>query len=1190
MSEPAARIQLVEGGGMMELCPNPKEGQKRQRASQKDHFDFGISSPLEFYFTSGEKRRRRRLLLLSWLHPGSGMTRRRRFRLLVVLLYMSLLLLSFSGQSLTLNAKSFSRHHPFQQQQQQQHHQCDSSRTTTSTTTTVLFFSSSPRSSSSSSFERDKTMREKARKRHYIDSRFNSTTISPKRQPPAMAHRIHRTRVFTKWGSRYSRNSSSSTRMARASHAAVQFNKLLQQTIQEHNKGLLHQNGAQLAEDLLSQRIANATILIRMHQQQEPQSRTTKSSALTAATATNFTTKNDSSSLAQERYGDDCFCDVENYRYCSFDTVSVNIVMQAWARQHSISAAQHADDLLMLLLQLEQEQQQQSQPVLLLLQADSYSYAAVLHAYAKSGGKVAAAQRATELLSQMMMRMTTTTTVTAGTTPTPIRRRLLLDTDICHNAVMDAWAASGHCLAGHRALEVLKQLQTLGLLQSRISYNACIKAFARNGQAVQAQEILDIMKNQQLVADGNNALSSLSPDKVSYSTCIHAWAKVAAMQEKSKKQTRSSSSDGSSSSSSSSSSEEATSPAEKAEALLREMEQVYEQTRDESLRPDVVAYTSVLSAMTKSWSSSSRHHQQQQLQHQQQQHDKVMQLISRMEHYSGEKPNAAFFNAWIHWMSKTTIEDDSSAVVAERILRYMQSEYEKHLSRQQQLEHAPSVEFGTSSSSSSVNTAGRVNVCLLRPCKVTYTAVIAVLARVGTLDAAQKAHDLLNELESLWRTNNKDPAYMPNAKTFASVLNAWARCSAGTAAAASCFDDNEMVAVERADELLDRMDRLYEETGESKELRPNLIVFVQVFQILARLRDPKVAAVKSKELLQRMNRLYLAGGHDDVRPDSTTMAYFLNTLTKSGVSNAVELATHVIREVEEGYQAGMGHLKPTCLLYSAALQAYAKSASKAGAELAESLLQRTKQMYKEGKLYAKPTVLSYNAVIDAYARSSGGQAAAERAEALLDEMNSRSRAGDSELKPNTRSFNGVVLAWKNSNSTQAPHRAEALVKQMFERYKAGDGDCRPDRVTLNSVIGVWAKSRDEYALQRGEEFLHFMETHYLQNGDRGLQPDHCTYNSLVDAYARRGAGRQAHDLCERMEKVSGLKPDIITLTTLRNAWSKSIDADAKKEYDRVRRRIADYQSGGNDRRTLALTTSSGRNSSNTSLEESQREL
>lgn len=528
-----------------------------------------------------------------------------------------------------------------------------------------------------------------------------------------------------------------------------------------------------------------------------------------------------------------------------FDTISFNIVLQALARRHSVESAHAADNLLRVLWQETN------------LRADSYSYSAVLHAYAKSGGGRTAALRATELL-QDFVQLSMLTDAPKHKSPR---------TDICHNAVIDAWAVSGDALAGHRAEQILRQLQQDPRRSAtRVSFNAVIKAYARCGQPEEAQRILDEMR------DLAQFDSSVKPDKVSLSTCIHAWAK---------------------------STKDFHLAACSADALLCEMEQAFNETGDESLRPDIVAYSSVLSAMAKSPAGSS---------------SKALELLDRMKRSGKESPNAAFLNTWIHLLSKTN-ETQTAVSSAEAILEYMKRE---------------STERNTK----------------LRPCKVTYTAVITVLARAArSKDAAVRAEELLEELISLWETTG-DYQYLPSAKTFASVLNALSKCGL----------DN---GIERAEYLLGRMERLFEKT-KSDELKPNVIVYLQVFQILARSRNPE-SGIKAKEILQEMNRLYLAG-FKEVRPDATTMAYFLNTLTKAGVENAVEIATHVVNEVEEGYKAGIGHLKPTSLLYSACLQAYAKSSSAEGARLAESLLDRTKKLYQEGKMYAKPTVLFYNAV------------------------------------------------------------------------------------------------------------------------------------------------------------------------------------------------------------------------------------
>ena len=742
-----------------------------------------------------------------------------------------------------------------------------------------------------------------------------------------------------------------------------------------------------------------------------------------------------------------------------YDTVSFNIVLQAWAREHSMAAAEGADRLLSILLQSPS------------CQADSYSWAAVLHAYAKSEGKLLAARRAQELLEQWM-------TLPSSFTGLP--------TDVCHNAVIDAWAVSGDERAGERAEALLRQLECRGrpedsdaVLPTLVSYNACIKAYARAGRAQDAQRLLDELRNS----------TTLHPDKISYATCMDAWAK--------------------------SSENDA---AERSERLLSELEQEWVESQDPRVRPDVVAYTSVLHACSKQPQANPP--------------TNPMELLERMNRFAQENPNATFLNAWIHLLSKTARQVDRKAGVAqaaEEILDYMRVEYEKSQNE------------------------------LMRPCVITYTSVINVLAQTGTVQSAERAEALLHEMTALWRRTG-DMAYLPNAKTFASVLNAWAKSGAEG-------------ILERAYRLLDQMKGLYNET-QVDQLRPNMIVYSLVFQILASSPDTN-AGVRAKELLKEMNDLHKAG-FSDVRPDAGTYATLINTFTKSGVENAAEIATRVLAEVEAGYQAGNGELKPTPLLYSAVLQACAKSSSPKGAKLAQELLERNKSMYKQGKLYTKPTTLHYNAVIDALARSGGGRAAAMQAEELVNELESRCRAGDAALQPRSRTFNAAILAWRNSNADDAPDRAEALLRRLNELYKAGNVQCQPDRVTLNSVIGVWAKSKQKGAAERAHSFLKLM----LQTSGGGnnstssavdLKPDSFSFNSCIDAYSRSGrpdAAQKIVELYEQMERLysetgdDGLKPDRITRTLLRSAWlrcSRSKNLGSVEDLRRLQKLAAEVE-------------------------------
>jgi pentatricopeptide repeat protein len=708
----------------------------------------------------------------------------------------------------------------------------------------------------------------------------------------------------------------------------------------------------------------------------------------------------------------------DHNRTNDYDVISYNLVLSAWSRRRSMPAARRADALLTILLQ---------QPG---LQADTYSYSAVLHAYAKSGGQRTAALRAEALLHQMECSL--------GDSK--------IQTEICHNAVMDCWSVSGNPDAGRRAQLWLTHLEERGQPPpTRISYNACLKAWARSpGGAQQAHSILKRMKKLG---------GAIAPDKISYSTCIDAYCKSGT----------------------------SAGAAQQAETLLREMELA---SSNAALRPDVVAYSSVMYAYAKAGMVA-----------------EAMTLIDRMQEHAQQKPNTIFLNTLLHVFAKAGKVDAAEALL------------------------------GSMRSSDMAD-------------KITYTAVIDAHASQGNVT---RALQLLDELEDLYTTTQEEQ-YLPSAKTFASTMNAMAKATS---------KNNYIQPLATVDNLLRRMDRLYQVSGQPETL-PNAVLYSQVFSVLSKSHDPN-AATRATEYLEQMKQKGL-------RPDTATYAHLIISLSKSRIRNAADLATHYLQMVEEGFAAGDDSLKPTQLLYTAVLQAYAKSASSKGAKRAELLLQRNKELYKKGKLYAKPTALYYNAVMDALARSGGGRQAALQAETYLQELETRHRAGDVELIPKTRSYNAVILAWMHSNATDAPQRAEALLKRMNERYKAGDEDCRTDRWTINHIISVWAKSDQDNASERAETFLIFMEKLY-EAGDSSLKPDSVTFNSVITAYSQsssNGAAHRADELYERMKQLyeagdKDLRPDICTLKSLHKAWSRSNGTEAPEKIKQISRLISHRQ-------------------------------
>lgn len=673
-----------------------------------------------------------------------------------------------------------------------------------------------------------------------------------------------------------------------------------------------------------------------------------------------------------------------------------------------------------------------------------------------------------------------------------------------YSAVLNALAKSG---GGRKAAlqceALLKQAQCTIKLTSDACHNAVIEAWSLSG-SMDAGERAEQWLRQLEHCDG------IGPSRISYNAVLKAWSKSPNGGPKAQvilnkmlahpnpHLTPDKISFTTTMAAWANSERDHTQAARRAEELLQQMEAMHEQSLKNGrtqvdIRPDVKAYTAVLAAYAKSGLKPNSDKE-----------DKALDLLQRMKRYASEQPNSHFFNAWIHYLAKSGHGSRSNQEQAELILQMM-----KESDR-------------------------------LYPCKITYTAVISLYANQGSLESAQRAQELFDELENLYHTTRQF-TYLPNARTFAAVLNAWAKSGS------TC-------ALPQANDLLQRMEKLYKAT-KAADLKPNKNVYGQVFSILSNCGDdPLQATQRAIELLEEMKFLYQQG-LADTQPDATTYASLVNTFTKAKVENAAELATTILREVEEGYAQGEGALKPTSLLYSAVLQAYAKSASREGAELAETLLHRTKELYKRGKFYAKPTVLYYNAVMDAHARSNGGRAAAERAEALLDEMESKSLAGDAELRLKTRSFNAALLAWKNSNDSEAPYRAEALLRRMNDKYKSGDEDCRPDQVTLNTIIACWAKvsalgssdiaRHNCTAAERAEAILTFMEMMFYKYGVDSMKPDSYSYNTVIDAYAKSGFPRRADNVYNRMHKHfmergdQDIRPDGYTFTALRSAWQRS---------------------------------------------------
>ncbi|CAJ1966558.1 unnamed protein product [Cylindrotheca closterium] len=705
-----------------------------------------------------------------------------------------------------------------------------------------------------------------------------------------------------------------------------------------------------------------------------------------------------------------------------FDTFSFNLIMNAWGQQRSMNAAKNADNLLQILLQ--------QTPV---LKPDSYSYSAVLNAYAKCRGKTVAAKRAEELLNQM-------------------ENTIQVTTDICHNAVINCWSVSGHPDAGRRAQRWLTRLEESKDTPkpTKISYNNCIKAWARspNG-ASNAHQLLQKMQDLG---------GQFSPDKISYSTCIDAYCKCT---------------------------DDLSAAAVKAEQLLTQMEE--KAPMNEDIRPDVVAYTSVLYAFAKAGTHT----------------NEAMQLIDRMKKHANEQPNTTFLNTLLHLFAKShKIEP------AETLLRSMKQN----------------------------DMADRIS----------YTAVISANANVGN---AKRAKELLSEIWSQYESSEGNARFLPTTKTYASVLHAIAKSKDRTSIDLNEVDNlldqlrtlhqetgspelqpntvlysliflilsnsRDPSAPERAEKLMALMKE--EQGGGNENVRPDATTYAYLINTYTKSRVHNSAQM-ARKLLEEVEAGF-EKGYDELRPTKLLYSAVLQAHAKSASREGAECAEALLQRTKDLYRQGKLYAKPTTLYYNAVIDAHSRSKrGRDAAKRAEELLDELEQRHRAGDSELAPTTRSYNAVILAW-KNSNSEMAPRRAEALLKRMNERYSSGDQTCRPDRVTINTIIGVWAKSRAPDAAERAETFLKFMENLYlTVGDSTFKPDSYSYNTVIDAYSSSSLPTATDRAEGLYTRMMERY-QAGDSELKPGIITLTALRRAWAQS-------DSSEAHERIRHLSQDI----------------------------------------------------------------
>lgn len=538
-----------------------------------------------------------------------------------------------------------------------------------------------------------------------------------------------------------------------------------------------------------------------------------------------------------------------------------------------------------------------------------------------------------------------------------------------------------------------------------------------------------------------------------------------------------------------------------------------------TVRPDVVAFTKVISA----WARSRRPDAP----------DRAEALLNRMidianvEGREDVRPNTFTYNALINAFARrglvvkaeeylAKMQELSANVDADRITynsvinAYASSRKAKKEGGQRALEL-----FEEMKSNESIN----------KPDSITYGSVIKCLTNAGGKANAEKAEELLNELEELYE-NSTDETLAPNTIIYNSVLNAWSTVRGG---------------IGRAEAILDRMEELH--GAGNDDVSPDAFTFSSLIKAWT-------AAASSG----RGGRKAAGSGGGDTDDDTDLLG-----------RSAAERAQQLLDRMEQLYRNGDDDVKPNKVVYNSVIHAWARSGEAGSAQRAENLLARMQQQAKvgDGDDDVMPDVVTFNSVIDAWARADE-YGSAEKAENMLNSMERQYITGDESVKPDIKSINSCINAWSRTGGPGAGLRAEQLLDRAESLYEeTGDEDVRPNKITYSSVINAHAKSYKKGCGESAEAILDHMEEMY-EDGASEARPNPIAFSAVLQAWQNSDVGLSAPRaeglLMRMMEYVDeGMGKDVFdankTFDLVVRLLDKTYDEDTIERIEEIREGI-----------------------------------
>lgn len=261
------------------------------------------------------------------------------------------------------------------------------------------------------------------------------------------------------------------------------------------------------------------------------------------------------------------------------------------------------------------------------------------------------------------------------------------------------------------------------------------------------------------------------------------------------------------------------------------------------------------------------------------------------------------------------------------------------------------------------------------------------------------------------KNKSKSEVYLcPDVVSYSICINAYAK---------STGKDQKDTAAKRADNLLQRMMRRYERTGDRRYM-PNQYTFGTVIALHANSNSYK-GAQNAERILQWMLSLYekeLNSSHlkgqsvttaDTLKP---SVGHFLGVFlaySSRRIRGASEKAKGLLVYMEKLYQAGNDDLKPTYQCFIICLDILVKSDEKYAAVKAEQVLDRLEDLHLNDT-DCKLNNYGYNLVMNAWARS-GDKMAFKKAQNIMERMhNVYNDTRNEAIRPDKISYTALMNA------------------------------------------------------------------------------------------------------------------------------------------------------------------------------------